>query len=153
MAALRAPQRGLSIPELLMAIGILAVVILTIVGVFIGGLKLMNNSKVRTAASNVGKEVLEAIEDEGGFVAIPEQETIFDGAVPAPPGRRLSALALPHHPVRQSRLRDRRRDPQRQRAESSRAGERQLGRPLGQTREDVSCGPIAGARKAPPRWS
>ncbi len=67
-----------------MAIGILAVVILTVVGVFIGGLKLMNNSKVRTAASNVGKEMLEAIEDEGGFVAIPDQETVFDGAVPAP---------------------------------------------------------------------
>lgn len=84
MAPLKRRPRGLTLSELLISVGLLAVVILTIVGVFIGGLKLMNNSKVRTGASNIARQVLEAIEDEGGFVALPDEESLFDGAVPTP---------------------------------------------------------------------
>lgn len=82
MVAIR--PRGLTLSELLLAMGIMAIVVLTVVGVFIGGLRLMNNSKVRTTASNLGRGVLERIEDQGGFVTIPDGTNIFDGAVPSP---------------------------------------------------------------------
>ena len=59
-------------------------VLVALIGVFIGGLKLMDGSQLRTKASNVGREVLEAIADEGGFDFVPTTDSFFDGVAPTP---------------------------------------------------------------------
>lgn len=85
MASLNRPRfaaRGLTLAEVMMAAGILVVVLLLMIGVFIGGLQLMERSEVHTAASSIGREVLETIEDDGGFAALPLSAMTFDGAVP-----------------------------------------------------------------------
>lgn len=75
---------GLTLAEVLMAVGILAMVLIFVIGVFIGGLNLMERSEVHTDASSIGRELLETIEDEGGFAALPSDDVIFDGKVPTP---------------------------------------------------------------------
>ena len=65
-----------------MAVGLLAMVLVLLVGVFLGGLQLMQRSEVHTAASSIGREVMETIEDEGGFACLPLHPTSFNGANP-----------------------------------------------------------------------
>lgn len=72
----------MTLAEVMMAAGILVVVLLLLIAVFIGGLQLMERSEVHTAASSIGREVLETIEDAGGFAALPLLASQFDGAVP-----------------------------------------------------------------------
>jgi hypothetical protein len=63
-----------------MAVGLLAIATLSLIAVFIGGLQLMSRSEERTAASNLGSAVLESISDIGGFHAVPNSDSLFDGA-------------------------------------------------------------------------
>lgn len=87
MASLSYPRRktaALTLAEVIIAIGLLSMVLLMLVGVFIGGLQLMARSEVHTEASSIGREVIETIEDEGGFSALPSSMASFDGAVPHP---------------------------------------------------------------------
>lgn len=84
MAALRhrRARKGLTLAEILMAVGLLSMVLILLVGVFIGGLQLMQSSEVHTAASSIGREVMETIEDEGGFACLPLDSSSFNGANP-----------------------------------------------------------------------
>lgn len=83
-------QRGLTLAEVLMAAGLLATVLILLVGVFLGGLRLMQRSEVHTGATSIAREVLEVIEDKGGFGALPDtdigigQGVVFNGANPDP---------------------------------------------------------------------
>ncbi len=77
-------RRGSSLAEVLLAAGILTTVLLLLVGVFIGGLNLMERSEVYTTASNVAREVFETLQDEGGFAALPLEPSEFDGSRPDP---------------------------------------------------------------------
>ena len=74
--------KGLTLAEILIAVGLLTMVLVLLVGVFIGGLQLMQRSEVHTAASSIGREVMETIEDEGGLACIPLHSTAFNGANP-----------------------------------------------------------------------
>ena len=67
-----------------MSVGLLTGVLILLVGVFLGGLSLMERSEVHTAASSIGREVMETLEDEGGFSAVPDGTFSFDGSVPDP---------------------------------------------------------------------
>jgi len=77
-------RRGLTLAEVLFSAAILTTVLLLLVGVFIGGLGLMERSEVHTAASGIGRGILETLEDEGGFSALPLTDEVFNGANPDP---------------------------------------------------------------------
>jgi hypothetical protein len=77
-------RRGLTLAEILFSAGILTTVLVLLVGVFTGGLQLMQRSEVHTAASSIGREVLETIQDEGGFATIPPGDVSFNGVNPDP---------------------------------------------------------------------
>ncbi len=66
------------------AAGLLTMVLLLLIGVFIGGLQLMERSEVHTAASTIAREILETVRDEGGYAALPPSNSSFNGANPDP---------------------------------------------------------------------
>jgi hypothetical protein len=68
----------------MLSAGILTTVLVLLVGVFTGGLQLMQRSEVHTAASSIGREIVETIQDEGGFGSLPIGDVMFDGAIPDP---------------------------------------------------------------------
>ncbi len=72
----------MTLAEVMMAAGILVVVLLLVIAVFIGGLQLMERSEVHTEASSIGREILETIEDAGGFAALPLVAGKFDDSIP-----------------------------------------------------------------------
>jgi hypothetical protein len=76
--------RGLTTLEIILATGLLSVVILGMIAVFMGGLKLMSGTELRTRASNVGAQVLESISERGGHEILPDEDLVFSGAVPDP---------------------------------------------------------------------
>lgn len=77
--------RGLTLAEVLLSSAILTVVLLLLIGVFISGLKLMQRSETLTAASTIGREFLETVEDIGGYSALPTTDSVFNGANPDDP--------------------------------------------------------------------
>lgn len=81
----RRGRHGLTLAEVLFALAIIASVVLVVVGVFAGGIHLMNRSEKRTQASNLGGDLLEQIADEGGFSHLPDVDRVFDGRVPDAP--------------------------------------------------------------------
>lgn len=71
--------------EVMVSIGMLAVAALSLLTVFIGGLKLMQRSNEMAAANDVAKSVLEAVKrdtDIHGLTAVPPGITKFDGRLP-----------------------------------------------------------------------
>jgi len=77
-------RRGLTLGEIMFSAGILTTVLVLLVGVFTGGLRLMQRSEIHAAASTIGREVLETIQDEGGFGSLPRGDVSFNGANPDP---------------------------------------------------------------------
>ena len=75
---------GLTLAEVIIAVGLIGFVTLGLIGTIVGGLKLMSRSETRTAASNLGAGVIEAISDNGGFHSIPDSILTFDGKTPDP---------------------------------------------------------------------
>jgi Tfp pilus assembly protein PilV len=75
---------GLTLAEVVLATGLLTLVVVIVMGVFIGGLRLMSRSEQRTQATNLARLLLESINDQGGFHALPDTDTTFDGKVPDP---------------------------------------------------------------------
>ena len=73
--------------EVMVSIGMLAVAALSLLTVFIGGLKLMQRSNETAAANDVAKSVLEAVKrdtDFHGLAVVPAGAASFDGRVPDP---------------------------------------------------------------------
>ena len=77
-----ARPRGLTLAEVVVATGLLTVVVVIVMGVFIGGLRLMSLSEQRTQATQMAQAMLESIADQGGFQALPDVDSAFDGKVP-----------------------------------------------------------------------
>lgn len=78
---------GLTLMEVMVSIGLLAMAALSILSVFIGGMKLMQRSNDMAAASNVAKSTLEAIKRDfrsAEFAALPAGPYTFDGRIPDP---------------------------------------------------------------------
>lgn len=75
---------GLTLAEVVLAVGLIGFVTLGLMGTIVGGLKLMSRSETRTAASNLGAGVLESIADNGGYHCIPDSDLTFDGKRPDP---------------------------------------------------------------------
>lgn len=71
-------REGFSIPEVIIAFGLLSVVILSIVAVFTSGLRLQSQAQRVTAATEVARALLEAVRADG-FSAIPQTGALFDG--------------------------------------------------------------------------
>lgn len=78
-------NRGLSLAEVMVSTGMLAVAALSLLTVFIGGLRLMQRSNEMAAANDVAKSVLEAVKrDVGahGMSAVPSGALTYDGRIP-----------------------------------------------------------------------
>ncbi|MGE0490199.1 MAG: prepilin-type N-terminal cleavage/methylation domain-containing protein [Vulcanimicrobiota bacterium] len=72
-------RRGFTLFEIMIAVGLLAVVVVVLVGVFLSGVKLARESTAVTAATELGRQFLETVE-QGGY----DQMAVgtFDGSVP-----------------------------------------------------------------------
>jgi uncharacterized protein (TIGR02598 family) len=78
-------RRGFSLTELVLAFGIVAAAILSLVAVFIAGVQMSARSRDVTAATEVARQVLEAIKVRvrtNGQLSLPAGAYLFDGRVP-----------------------------------------------------------------------
>ncbi len=71
-------RRALSLLEVLIAMGIVAVGLLTMVGVYLSGIQLMARGEQITLSSEVGRRFLEQVK-AAGFDTIPNGNSHFDG--------------------------------------------------------------------------
>lgn len=74
-------RRGVTLTEILMAMGILAVAILALIATFISGTHLVANSQEVATATQLTRTELERIRDMG-YNLIPEADITFDGRNP-----------------------------------------------------------------------
>jgi hypothetical protein len=75
-------KRGFSLAEIILAFGIVTVALLSLVAVFLSGLKLATHSRDLSAANEVGHHVLEAVKrnvQQSGFAYLPAGTFSFDG--------------------------------------------------------------------------
>lgn len=77
--SLRTRQKGVTVAEMVMAFGILAIAILAIVSGFLGAIELNARSVDTAVASQVGREFLERVH-ELGYDIVPEGNFTFVGA-------------------------------------------------------------------------
>lgn len=77
-------RRGLTLVEVMLALGILAVAILGLVALFGSGLRLQSQSDRVSAATEIGQAFLERVRD-GGVSGLPDHAAVFDGRVPSTP--------------------------------------------------------------------
>ena len=75
---------GLAIAEVLVAMGLLAIIALGVMAVFMGGLDLMARSEEVSTATEVGREFLERTRF-AGHGALPVGSNSYDGFVPDSP--------------------------------------------------------------------
>lgn len=76
-------KRGFSLLEILIGMGLISVGLLTLIGVYTQGLRLLNRGQEMTLASEVGREFLMQVEAQG-YAVIPAEATVFDGRIPDP---------------------------------------------------------------------
>ncbi len=68
--------------------------LLAMIGIFVGGLRLMTRGEAMTASTEAGREMLESIK-EGGFAYLPATDSVFDGRKNDPP---VSGFPPPPYP-------------------------------------------------------
>jgi len=76
-------KRGLSLMEVMIALGIVAFALVTMIGVYISSIRLMTRGEEMTKASEIAQTSLEQAKLLG-YGNVPEVETTFDGRVPNP---------------------------------------------------------------------
>lgn len=98
MGSLAHKRRGVSLGEIIVALGLLAVAALALLAAFTAGMKMMAESRELTMATEVGREFLEAVESNGyqmttlgvfhGATRSPKDLTTGFPPAPYPSGRR-----------------------------------------------------------------
>ncbi len=76
-------QVAVSLLELVVAIGLVAFTLLTMVAVAINGARLGQRGEQITRATEMGRSLLERLQDDG-FVYLPDGDNVHDGRVPDP---------------------------------------------------------------------
>ncbi|MCA9796903.1 MAG: hypothetical protein KC910_34070 [Candidatus Eremiobacteraeota bacterium] len=71
-------RRGFTLAEVMVALGLITIAVLTIIAAFTGALQLSSKSSEITAATGVGQDFLEAIRD-AGYDFVPDGTYTFDG--------------------------------------------------------------------------
>lgn len=74
---------GLTLAELMVAIGIVSFSLLTLMGVLTYSLGAVDGDRQLSTASNLAREVMESVRSDG-FTSIPAGTLTFDGRVPDP---------------------------------------------------------------------
>lgn len=74
-------SRGFSLAEVLLALGLAALTLLSLISVLIGGVRLLETSQEVSEATSVGRELMERIKSRADLPA----NAVFDGRVPDPP--------------------------------------------------------------------
>ncbi len=88
------PQ-AMSLIEIVVALGVIAFALMTMIGLYVSGIRLMNRGEEITVATEIGRQVLESLKRDGGYHYIPDTNEIYDGRVPDP---RNPALDFPPAP-------------------------------------------------------
>lgn len=81
----RTLSRGFNLTEVMLAVGLLAVAVLAVVGVFTSSLELMHHSENHSVASELGRELIETTRASGGYSFMPAGPRVFDGRKNDPP--------------------------------------------------------------------
>ena len=89
-------MRAFSLLEVLVAVTLVGLAIITLVGVYVGGLKLTAHSQDHTAAVDLARELLEEIR-ELPWNELPAQDAAFDGRGPT---ARQGTFSLAPYPAR-----------------------------------------------------
>lgn len=76
---MRTPRRALTLAEVILALGILTSAILAIVAAFIGALELNSRSVEIAVATQVGRDFLERVKEQG-YDVVPEGTFVFSGS-------------------------------------------------------------------------
>ncbi len=95
-------SRALSLMEVILAIGILAVAVLALIQVFVSGLKLSARSLKVALATEVGREFMEVVRKRGHAMVAPGT---YLGDVPTPPDA-TTGFPPPPYPVATMNQRD-----------------------------------------------
>lgn len=74
-------RRGINLAEIMLAVGILAVAMLALIGVFTSGLRLLAQSRDSQTATQLARQVLEQVRVSGN---VPHNALTFDGSTPTP---------------------------------------------------------------------
>lgn len=77
-------RRGLTLLETTLAVGLVAVALLVLIGVFTGGMQLMSRSGEIADATEAGRQLLETVK-RNGYDKIPADTRTFDGRAGDPP--------------------------------------------------------------------
>lgn len=72
-------RRGLNLAEVMLALGILAVAMLALIGVFTSGLRLLAQSRDAQTATQLARQLLEQVRVSGN---VPHAALTFDGSIP-----------------------------------------------------------------------
>lgn len=75
--------QGLSLLELIIAIGVLSFALLTMMGVYLSGIRLSTRGEQITVATEVARRLMERV-DEAGYAYIPEANVTYDGRLGHP---------------------------------------------------------------------
>ena len=90
-------SQALSLLEVMLAFGVLSVALLGVIALFTNGLRLMSHSKQLTAATEVGRQVLESVKT-AGYSSIPGTDIVFDGRGATPDPQILGPPDFPPRP-------------------------------------------------------
>lgn len=80
-------RRGFNLIEVLLAVAIVAVALITLIGVLTYGMQMLSRSREVYVANEIGRQLMEKIRLETrttGFSALPGGAYVFDGRVPDP---------------------------------------------------------------------
>jgi len=86
-------RRGINLAEIMLAVGIVAVAMLALIGVFTSGLRLLAQSRDSQTATQLARQVLEQVRVSGN---VPHNALTFDGSVPTP---RVAGFPPPPYPT------------------------------------------------------
>lgn len=75
--------KGLTLMEVVLALGIIGFALLTMVGVYASGLRLMTRGEELTGAAEVGRQLLDNVR-RAGFGYVPDGTVAFDGRLNQP---------------------------------------------------------------------
>lgn len=67
----------------MVALAVASLALLTMIGVFTSGLRLMTQGEAVTSATETGRDLLEAVKEQG-YALVPATDQVFDGTKPVP---------------------------------------------------------------------
>lgn len=86
-------KRGLSLAEVILALGLISIAGLALIATFLSGTRMMDQSTDLSMATDVGREFLETVRAQGYEQTV---VGVFDGSLPTPPDATTAFPSAPY---------------------------------------------------------